>query len=155
MKKYLLLILLTFQFALFAQENKSVEQLPVFSECENLNGNQLEACFYNRVQQHVYSNFKVADNLTQNNYQGIVIVLFEVNEKGVFKVQYVDSNEADLIEEAKRVFGLFPTVQPPTFNGKPTYSKYTVRIGIPLINPAEIIAKIPLENQAKKIILKK
>jgi hypothetical protein len=149
MKKYLLLILLTFQFALFAQENKSVEQLPVFSECENLNGNELEACFYNQVQQHVYSNFKVADNLTQNNYQGIIIVLFEVNEKGVFKVQYVDSNEADLIEEAKRVFGLFPTVQPPTFNGKPTYSKYTVRIGIPLINPAEIIAKIPLENQAK------
>jgi hypothetical protein len=149
MKKYLLLILLTFQFTLFAQENKSVEQLPVFSECENLNGNELEACFYNHVQQHVYSNFKVADNLTQNNYQGIVIVLFEVNEKGVFKVQYVDSNEADLIEEAKRVFGLFPTVQPPTFNGKPTYSKYTVRIGIPLINPAEIIAKIPLENQAK------
>lgn len=149
MKKYLLLILLTFQFALFAQENKGVEQLPVFSECENLNGNQLEACFYNRVQQHVYSNFKVADNLTQKNYQGIVIVLFEVNEKGVFKVQYVDSNEADLIDEAKRVFGLFPTVQPPTFNGKPTYSKYTVRIGIPLINPAEIMAKIPLENQAK------
>ena len=149
MKKYLLLTLLTFQFALFAQENKSVEQFPVFSECENLNGNQLEACFYNHVQQHVYSNFKVADNLTQNNYQGIVIVLFEVNEKGVFKVQYVDSNEADLIEEAKRVFGLFPTVQPPTFNGKPTYSKYTVRIGIPLKNPAEIVAEIPVENQAK------
>ena len=149
MKKYLLLTLLTFQFALFAQENKSVEQFPVFSECENLNGNQLEACFYNHVQQHVYSNFKVADNLTQNNYQGIVIVLFEVNEKGVFKVQYVDSNEADLIEEAKRVFGLFPAVQPPTFNGKPTYSKYTVRIGIPLKNPAEIVAEIPVENQAK------
>lgn len=149
MKKYLLLTLLTFQFALFAQENKSVEQFPVFSECENLNGNQLEACFYNHVQQHVYSNFKVADNLTQNNYQGIVIVLFEVNEKGVFKVQYIDSNEADLIEEAKRVFGLFPTVQPPTFNGKPTYSKYTVRIGIPLKNPAEIVAEIPVEDQAK------
>lgn len=149
MKKYLLLTLLTFQFALFAQENKSVEQFPVFSECENLNGNQLEACFYNHVQQHVYSNFKVADNLTQNKYQGIVIVLFEVNEEGVFKVQYVDSNEADLIEEAKRVFGLFPTVQPPTFNGKPTYSKYTVRIGIPLKNPAEIVAEIPVENQAK------
>ena len=149
MKKYLLLTLLTFQFALFAQENQSVEQFPVFSECENLNGNQLEACFYNHVQQHVYSNFKVADNLTQNNYQGIVIVLFEVNEKGVFKVQYVDSNEADLIEESKRVFGLFPTVQPPTFNGKPTYSKYTVRIGIPLKNPAEIVAEIPVENQAK------
>lgn len=149
MKKYLLLTLLTFQFALFAQENQSVEQFPVFSECENLNGNQLEACFYNHVQQHVYSNFKVADNLTQNKYQGIVIVLFEVNEKGVFKVQYVDSNEADLIEEAKRVFGLFPTVQPPTFSGKPTYSKYTVRIGIPLKNPAEIVAEIPIENQAK------
>ncbi len=149
MKKYLLLTLLTFQFALFAQENKNVEQFPVFSECENLNRNQLEACFYNHVQQHVYSNFKVADNLIQNKYQGIVIVLFEVNEKGVFKVQYVDSNEADLIEEAKRVFGLFPTVRPPTFNGKPTYSKYTVRIGIPLKNPAEIVAEIPVENQAK------
>lgn len=145
-KALLLFVFIVFQLNIFAQNNNSQEQFPVFEECQNLNGNQLEACFYNKVQEVIYQKFKVSDNLSQNNYRGTVIVLFEVTDNGKFNVLYVDSNENDLIEESKRVFSLFPKVQPPTFNGKPTYSKYTVRVQIPLQSPQEIAAKQALEE---------
>jgi hypothetical protein len=42
-----------------------------------------------------------------------------------------------LVNECKRVFEKMPKVSPPTFNGKPTYSKFTIKIAIPLQNPSE------------------
>lgn len=141
MKKYIALFLLFSVFA-FSQENKIKEQFPVFETCKNQSGNELENCFYNRVQDFVLKTFVVPDNLISDNYQGTVIVLFEVDQKGIFKPLYVDSDQNQLIEEGKRVFGLFPAVDPPTYNGIATYSKYTLRIPIPL-KSEQIISKNP------------
>ncbi len=153
MKKYILLLyaLLGFQSIVFAQNSHPQEQFPVFDECKDYKTSQLETCFYNKVQEVVYQNFKVSDSLIKNNYYGTAIILFEVTDKGNFNVLYVDSNQNELIKESKRVFNLFPIVQPPTFNGKPTYSKYTVRVQIPLQSPQEIAAKLALEN-AKSVV---
>ncbi len=133
MKKYHFLFLL-FSIFSFSQVNKNSEQFPVFETCKTQTGSYLETCFYNQVQDFVFKTFKVPENLLQTNYQGTVIVVFEVDEKGIFKPLYVDSNHNELIEEGKRVFGLFPVIDPPTYNGNPTYSKYTIRIPIPLTN---------------------
>lgn len=130
----------------WAVAQKSSEQAPVFPNCQNLKGKEVESCFNNEVQTIVYNTFQVPDKLKQNNYKGSVIVLFEVDEKGTFKVQYVDANEEDLIKEIKRVFEKMPKVSPATFNGKPTYAKYTIKIAIPLQNPADAKAE---EEQAK------
>ncbi|WP_395052830.1 gliding motility protein RemB [Flavobacterium sp.] len=116
---------------------KSSEQFPVFPKCVNLQAKELENCFNNEVQTFVFSNFKVPQNLP-SDYRGNVIVLFEVTDKGKFQVQYVDANNDDLISESKRVFAQLPKINPPTYNGKPTYSKYTIKIAIPLVNPADI-----------------
>lgn len=137
MKKYIVLFLFFRVFA-FSQEIKTAEKFPVFESCKNQSETSLENCFYNRVQETVFKTFKVPENLIQNNYQGTVIVVFEVNENGNFKPLYVDANQNELIEEGKRVFGLFPRIDPPTFNGNPTYSKYTIRIPIPLKNEPQI-----------------
>jgi len=131
----LFLALITFTFA-SAQKNS--EQMPIFPKCENLQGKALETCFNTEVQTFVYNNFQVPKKLQTNNYKGSVIVLFEVDDQGSFKVQYVDANEEELITESKRVFGKLPKVTPPTYNGKPTYAKYTIKIAIPLQNPADI-----------------
>ncbi len=111
--------------------------MPVFPNCQNLQGKLLESCFNNEVQTFVYNNFQVSNKLKQNNYKGSIIVLFEVDDKGIFKMQYVDANDEDLVNECKRVFEKMPKVSPPTFNGKPTYSKFTIKIAIPLQNPSE------------------
>ena len=119
----------------------TIEQFPVFSNCENLESKKLENCFYKEVQDFVFTNFQVPENLKKTNYKGEVKVLFEVDATGVFKVIYVNAANDVLAEEAKRVFGQFPQIKPSTYNGKPTYSKYTISIGIPLKNSEQIASE--------------
>jgi len=112
--------------------------MPIFPNCQNLQNKALETCFNTEVQTFVYNNFQVPKKLQTNNYKGAVIVLFEVDDQGSFKVQYVDANDEELINESKRVFAKMPKVTPPTYNGKATYAKYTIKISIPLQNPADM-----------------
>jgi len=138
-KIFLSFILTFFALSVFSQENNSSikqgftsEQFPVFANCENLQSKKLENCFYKEVQDFVFQNFEVPENLKQSNYKGEVKVLFEVDANGEFKVIYVNAANDALSEEAKRVFRKFPKIKPSTYNGKPTYSKYTISIDIPL-----------------------
>ena len=119
--------------AVFAQNNS--EKFPVFPNCENKQETELELCFYNEVQHFVYTNFKVPNEA--NELKTAVNVLFEVTAEGKFKVQYVDAVNEALVAESKRVFSLLPTIKPPTYNGEASYSKYAIRIAIPLQNPTE------------------
>ena len=123
--------------SLFASAQKNSEQFPIFPNCDKLQYKELENCFNNEVQTFVYSNFKVPQSLP-SEYRGTIIVVFEVTDDGTFQVQYVDANKEELIAESKRVFTQLPKISPPTYNGKPTYSKYTIKIAIPLLNPIDI-----------------
>jgi len=161
-KDLLSLILILFSTVTFSQEtyNSAVkpgfatEQFPVFPGCENLQSKNLENCFYKEVQDFVYHNFEVPENLKQSNYKGEVKVLFEVDVNGEFKVIYVNAENEALSEEAKRVFGKFPKIKPSTYSGKPTYSKYTISIAIPLKSAdqmaAEALAAAEIEKPIEK-----
>jgi hypothetical protein len=136
MKKYYFLLLLA-SVAAFSQDGQNLEKFPVFPGCEQNSDPELQTCFYTKVQDFVFSNFQVP--ASQSELKGSIIVLFEVDDKGKFKVQYVDAPNSELVAEANRVFSLFPTVAPPSYNGKPTYAKYTIKIAIPLQKPGEVI----------------
>jgi len=148
MKKHLLFLLFCFGVAQAQISTKNGEQFPRFPECENLNGTALESCFNNQVQNLVYRTFQVPTDLKQKDYKGSVIVLFEVDDKGTFKTIYIDANEEQLVQEVKRVFGQFPKISPPTFNGQPTYAKYTLKIAIPLKSGADIAAEAEVARVA-------
>ncbi len=139
LKKILFLVLVLNSIYGFSQKNS--EQFPVFPNCEKIQTNELENCFNNEVQNFVFNNFKVPENLPKN-YIGTIIVLFEVDDTGSFKVRYVDSNEESLVTESKNVFNKLPKIKPPTYNGVPSYSKFTIKISIPLQNPEAINDKI-------------
>ena len=120
---------------------KTAEKFPIFPSCEGMQFQALETCFYNQVQDFVFNNFNVPENLKQSNFKGNVIVLFEVNDQGNFKVIYVDANDESLVTESKRVFGKLPKITPATYNGNPTYVKYTIKIAIPLQSVAQMQAE--------------
>lgn len=120
---------------------KAAEKFPVFPSCEGMQFQALETCFYNEVQDFVFNNFNVPENLKQSNFKGTVIVLFEVNDQGNFKVIYVDAIDESLVTESKRVFGKLPKIAPATYNGNPTYAKYTIKIAIPLQSVAQMQAE--------------
>ncbi len=148
-KFFLSLVLISSFFIVSAQQNGNssvqpgfaAEKFPVFPNCENLEGKKLENCFYKEVQDFVFNNFQIPQKLKENNYKGAVKLLFEVNAEGEFKVLYVSAENEELSEEAKRVFGTFPKIKPSTYSGKPTYSKYTISIDIPLKSAAQLEAE--------------
>ena len=129
---------------------KTAERFPVFPSCENLQFQALETCFNNQVEDFVYNNFKVPEDLNQSNYKGTVIVLFEVNDTGNFNVLYVDAINETLVDESKRVFGKMPKISPSTYNGNPTYAKFTIKIKIPLQSAADLQAQKEAEALAEK-----
>jgi len=137
-KGFTILMLLLSSAYLKAQNAQEREQFPVFQNCEGKQSKELEACFYNQLQEFVYNNFKVPQEIQNNTASGNIIVLFEVNQEGNFKVQYVDAFDGSLKDEAIRVFGMLPKVKPATYNGNPSYAKYTIKIAIPLQQPGEI-----------------
>lgn len=140
-KVFFSLFLSIFASFTFAQSNSIIEQSPVFPDCQNLQYAALETCFYTKVQDFVFQNFVVPEKLKQNNFQGTIKVLFEVDSKGAFNVLYVNAIDESLIQESKNVFRKFPKIEPSTYNGKPTYSKFTITIAIPLKSPEAIAAE--------------
>ena len=125
-----------------AQESvQKNQQTPVFPACQNMINTELESCFDKQVQDFVYANFQVPADLKLSNYKGSIIVVFEVTKEGAFKSLFIDSNDEQLVAEARRVFTIFPTVEPSTYNGNPTYSKFTIKIAIPLQSAQEIAAE--------------
>ncbi|WP_278019559.1 energy transducer TonB [Flavobacterium ginsengisoli] len=161
-KFFLSLVLISTFFIVSAQQNSnssvqpgfSAEKFPVFPNCENLEAKKLENCFYKEVQDFVFNNFQVPQKLKENNYKGAVKLLFEVNAEGEFKVIYVSTETEELSEEAKRVFGAFPKIKPSTYNGKPTYSKYTISIDIPLKSSAQLEAEALAAREIEKQVEK-
>ena len=147
-------------FVAFAQEVESkklifsAEQFPVFPKCENLQSAALEKCFYNEVQDFVFQNFVVPENLVQNNFKGNVKVLFEVDKNGAFKVIYVNAIDDALIVEAKRVFAKFPNIKPSTYNGNPTFSQYNITIAIPLKSAEQLASEAIVVSETAKAIPK-
>lgn len=135
MKKFLLLILCILQINIFAQDIANYEKPPVFPECETQTVENLKVCFNQKVLQFVFDNFKMPQIVTDENYEGDIVVLFEVDQKGSFIVLYVDAIYDELKTEIKRVFGELPTITPATYNGRTIYKQYSFQIDIPLVNP--------------------
>ena len=128
--------------------NESLEKYPIFPNCEPVKIPALKDCFNKTVQDLVFSNLELPTVVLEEDYKGEVAIFFEVDANGSFKVLYVDAFYQELKDEILRVFELFPTIKPPTYNAKPTYAQYTMAFRIPL-------EEIPIENsqitETKKI----
>nr|WP_294933898.1 gliding motility protein RemB [uncultured Flavobacterium sp.] len=148
--KYFLRVLLFLGFSqITSAQVNSMEQFPVFPECQAAIATQREGCFYNQLQDFVYANFKVPQTVIDNGYKGSVIALFEVDTAGTFKVLYTDAAFPELTEETKRVFSALPKVEPAKYAGKPTYAKYSIKIAIPLVKPTPFGAEAVVDNTKK------
>ena len=149
MKKFIVFILLILQVQTYAQETFLFEKPPIFTDCENLEIEALQECFDNKVFSLIYENLKVPQKVTDENYKGELVVLFEVNKEGEFRVLYTDAMYKELKEEALRVFSEFPKVQPGTYNGKPTFKQYSMEIKIPLVNQIAATKDLSEETEDK------
>jgi len=92
-------------------------------------------------------NFKIPQALIEADYRGEVVILFEVDATGEFRVMYIDAVYNTLKTEATRVFGMFPKIEPATYNGNATFKQYSIAVPIPL--EAKSVSTEVLSNTTK------
>ncbi|MDO7173439.1 gliding motility protein RemB [Mariniflexile sp. AS56] len=151
MKQFVVLFLLFSSISISSQNKASNEKPPVFPSCDSLTIDVLQHCFDTKVYTHIYNTFEVPEKVTKENYKGEVVVLFEVDTTGQFKVLYVEAMYDALKTEVKRVFSMFPKVTPGTYNGRATYTQYTIPIRIPLVNQTVATQNSEAENELTKL----
>ncbi len=108
------------------------EKYPVFPECETATVAQLPNCFNETLITFVIDTFEMPERVSQEQYQGQMVMLFEVTAEGNFKLLYTDAVYNELKEEAQEVFDKLPKIQPATYNGEATYIQFSMPVKIPL-----------------------
>tara|TARA_R110002049_G_scaffold293731_2_gene478991 strand:- start:35939 stop:38032 length:2094 start_codon:yes stop_codon:yes gene_type:complete len=152
MKQFVVSLLLLVQYTVQAQDVLSFEKPPVFPSCDSLKIQSLQPCFDKNVHKYIFNTFKMPQKLQDANYKGEVVVLFEVDTTGKFRVMYVDAMYEELKTEAKRVFDGFPKIKPGTYNGRPTFKQYSMPIKIPLVNQSVSAQDLAKENEISKLV---
>ncbi|MCR8669513.1 gliding motility protein RemB [Aestuariibaculum sp. M13] len=145
MKQFIILLFVCLQYSVYAQNGLYYEKPPVFSNCDSVSVSELQKCFDSNVYNHIYNTFNVPQKVNDDKYKGDIVVLFEVDTLGSFKVIYVDAMYEELKTETKRVFSEFPKVAPATYNGRKTFKQYSIKVKIPLVNQSDI------QNQESKM----
>ncbi|MFV9552333.1 gliding motility protein RemB [Algibacter sp. PT7-4] len=153
MKQFIVLFLFLVQYNLYSQNTFLQEKPPVFPSCESIAIDSLQACFDKQVFSRIYKTFKVPQQITKDAYSGEVVVLFEVDATGRFRVLYTDALYKELKEEAKRVFSEFPKIQPAIYNGKNTYKQYSIPIKIPLVSQSVVTKDLASQKKINKLEL--
>ena len=134
MKRFVVIVLFLIQYHNHAQSNSYFEKPPVFSNCDTPAIRYLQPCFDANVFANIRDNFQIPEKVLKDDYKGNMVVLFEVDTLGTFKVIYVDAMYDELKTEIKRVFSEFPEVKPATYNGRKTFKQYSITIKIPITN---------------------
>jgi hypothetical protein len=129
MNKTLLSLLFFFiSVVVFAQ----TERFPVFPKCQDVEILNGEACFKSQLRSAVTDEFKIPKEVSDDNFSGVLNVLFLVDSEGEFKVLYVNSPYKELKEEVERVFGTLPKITPAKYNNHTIEMQFIYPLAIPL-----------------------
>ncbi|WP_298329330.1 gliding motility protein RemB [uncultured Dokdonia sp.] len=133
MHKYVFLLFVFATCSLTAQVTTSdYEKYPVFPECADLPVSEVAACFNETFISFIIDNLEVPVEVNEENYEGKMVILFEVTREGSFKLLYTDAVFASLKTSAQEVFDKLPIIDPATYNGEPTYMQFTMPVLLPL-----------------------
>lgn len=102
------------------------EIAPVWPGCESNDANKTDACFTQKLNEHIQKNFRYPANAWKNNIQERVVVTFIINTKGEVEIKNVEGKNKELVDEAKRNILAIPKMKPGMLAGKPRAIEYTV-----------------------------
>ena len=129
----LLLSLIFFSLQLNAQEfDISSEVYPEFNQCETVEFQNQQSCFNQTLINFIISNFQIPQSVANNNFRGLLTVIFEVDKEGRFQIIYLDAAYDDLKNEMRRLFEMLPVIKPATYNGRPIHMQFKLPLRIPL-----------------------
>ena len=120
-------------FSLYAQEEKDVpstriDKLPYYLKTDTLTGEKKEIPIKNFLDRWVRKNFQYPKRAVEEMIEGKVMVIFKIDEKGIFSIEEIREGDPLLQEEACRVFDGFPQLSPALLRGKPVNILYNYPI---------------------------
>ena len=126
-------------FSLYAQEEKDIpstriDKLPYYLKTDTLTGEKKEIPIKNFLDRWVTKNLKYPEKGIEEMIQGKVIVIFKIDEKGIFSIKEIIGRNPLLEEEACRIFDGFPQFSPALLRGKPVNILYNYPIVFRLAN---------------------
>ncbi|RNC84313.1 MAG: gliding motility protein RemB [Winogradskyella sp.] len=137
--RYILVLLLSLSsFKSISQNEINYQKPPIFPGCESKSIEELKECLRFQLHNFIFENFKIPENVSEENYKGDIKLLFEVDEEGRFQIIFMDAAYEELKSETQRVFNALPVITPAEYDGKPTYVQYSTKINIPLSVPSEL-----------------
>lgn len=128
-------LLLFFLFPLFSFSQTFVgdlEKFPAFPECEEVEFEQEAECFTRLLKLRVIESFQLPAVVSEDGFEGVIVVLFEVTKGGHFKVIYVDAPYPELKSEINRIFETLPKIEPGSYNSRPIDMQFRMPVRIPL-----------------------
>ncbi len=108
------------------------EKYPVFPGCETTIITEIPDCFNTKFIEFFIEKFEMPSRVSEEQYEGQMVMLFEVTPEGDFKLINTEAVYVELKDEVKKVFGQLPKVAPATYGGDPVYIQFSLPIKIPL-----------------------
>ena len=135
---YLIAIIFS-SFPLQAQEEEDIpfvliEKHPYYLKTDTLTGEKKEIPIKNFLDRWVTKNLKYPKRAVEEMIQGKVIVIFTIDEKGIFSIEEIREGDPLLQEEACRVFDGFPQLFPALQGDKPVSITIAYPIAFRLAN---------------------
>lgn len=93
-----------------------IDEVPIFPGCDEIQDKK--GCFMKNVQGHVKANFRYPEEAKTQGIQGRVNVLFSINGEGRVVNLKTRGPHPLLEQEAERIIGLLPRMQPGKHQGK-------------------------------------
>ncbi|MCT4699527.1 energy transducer TonB [Tenacibaculum haliotis] len=139
-----------------------VEEIPLFSKCNNVPLIKQSKCFETQMHKHIIKNFKYPQDAFDAGIAGRVSVQFTIDKQGnVGTIQMRGpKNGTSLENEASRIINKLPAFIPGKHNGKAVKVKYGISIAFEHPNPKTteksvsktIARKQPVKVKKEKLI---
>lgn len=117
-----------------------VEEVPVFPGCEDADDSR--ACFNQKMMRHISKNFNYPKEAQKKGLQGMVSLIFTINEEGLVQNLKLRGPHKLLEEEAERIIKRLPKMSPGKHKGEVVGVTYSIPISFKLsVSEAEIPKK--------------
>ncbi len=127
-------ILCLLLFPPFLKAQQGIEYFPVFDACKELEQAAIEQCFYENLYKELKASYNHPDTQQTKVSRDKATLRFEVSKTGAFELIRIDAANTLVKSALLASFKELPTIQPPLYNGTPTFIQFVLTVALPMID---------------------
>ena len=105
-----------------------IEDVPLYPGCENVPKSQRRKCFQEKIQKHIYNEFRYPEIAQEMGIQGRVFVQFMIGKDGRISGIRTRGPDKNLEKEANRIISKLPRMTPGKQRGRPVRVPFSIPV---------------------------